>query len=185
MTGFLEPITGDPDLRIEMLVEEAAQLDRLETITARQRVVMDLVVQHHTSKEIARRLGIAPNTVDQRINAVREKLGARDRAEAARLYAQLLTICGESTYGSAVIDSTPHFALTDAQDDDLSPVFTLHDAASMSLREWRDGSPIRSPGAKFLESKVWRLVIIVAIAAGVALATVATLTIMTALNDLV
>ncbi|MDT9012928.1 helix-turn-helix transcriptional regulator [Novosphingobium sp. APW14] len=62
---------------------------QLEMITDRQRAVLDLVVQHWTSKEIARELGISPNTVDQRINAVRTKLGARDRAETARLYAEL------------------------------------------------------------------------------------------------
>lgn len=76
--------------------DQTAAMAQLEMITDRQRAVLDLVVQHWTSKEIARELGISPNTVDQRINAVRTKLGARDRAETARLYAELNGISGIS-----------------------------------------------------------------------------------------
>jgi len=44
-----------------------------------------LVDQHHSSKEIAVRLGISPHTVDQRIRGALEKLGVDRRGEAARL----------------------------------------------------------------------------------------------------
>ena len=46
-----------------------------------------LVDRHHSSKEIAARLGISPHTVDQRIRGALEKLGVERRGEAARIVA--------------------------------------------------------------------------------------------------
>ena len=50
-----------------------------------------LVDQHHSSKEIALRLGISPHTVDQRIRGALEKLGVERRGEAARIVAAALS----------------------------------------------------------------------------------------------
>jgi hypothetical protein len=60
--------------------------------------VLDLLIEHKTSKEIARELGISPHTVDQRIQFAKEKLGANSRSEVAQLYRQLVEICGQLTY---------------------------------------------------------------------------------------
>jgi DNA-binding CsgD family transcriptional regulator len=49
-----------------------------------------LVDTHHSSKEIAAKLGISPHTVDQRIRGALEKLGVERRGEAARLVAASL-----------------------------------------------------------------------------------------------
>jgi len=49
-----------------------------------------LVDRHHSSKEIAAKLGISPHTVDQRIRGALEKLGVERRGEAARLVAAAL-----------------------------------------------------------------------------------------------
>lgn len=49
-----------------------------------------LVDRHHSSKEIAARLGISPHTVDQRIRVALEKLGVERRGEAARIVAAAL-----------------------------------------------------------------------------------------------
>ncbi|OYW44389.1 MAG: hypothetical protein B7Z08_05890 [Sphingomonadales bacterium 32-68-7] len=70
----------------------------LAGLTAKQREVMDLLIEHKTSKEIARLLGISPHTVDQRIQFAKEKLGANSRNEAAALYRRLMEICGPLTY---------------------------------------------------------------------------------------
>lgn len=43
----------------------------LVELTAKQREVLDLLIQHMTSKEISRQLGISPHTVDQRIMLAR------------------------------------------------------------------------------------------------------------------
>ena len=50
-----------------------------------------LVDQHHSSKEIAVRLGISPHTVDQRIRGALDKLGVERRGEAARLVAAAIS----------------------------------------------------------------------------------------------
>ena len=50
-----------------------------------------LVDRHHSSKEIAVRLGISPHTVDQRIRGALEKLGVERRGEAARMVAGALS----------------------------------------------------------------------------------------------
>lgn len=70
----------------------------LESLTEKQRQVLDLLLEHKTSKEIARVLRISPHTVDQRIQFAREKLGAQTRSEAAVAYRRLLEICGQLTY---------------------------------------------------------------------------------------
>jgi len=50
-----------------------------------------LVDRHHSSKEIATRLGISHHTVDQRIRGALEKLGVERRGEAARMVASDLS----------------------------------------------------------------------------------------------
>ncbi|MFA9200240.1 MAG: LuxR C-terminal-related transcriptional regulator [Cypionkella sp.] len=59
--------------------------DGRSALSARQREVLELVSRGRTSKEIARQLAISPSTVDNHIKAAIDKLGARNRHEAARL----------------------------------------------------------------------------------------------------
>lgn len=66
-----------------MSVEQSADL------TEGQKACLRLVDKHHTSKEIARILGISPFTVDQRLDAARRKLNADSRKEAAKIFAGL------------------------------------------------------------------------------------------------
>src|ERR1043166_2969179 len=68
---------------------EHGSVDPLGSLTDRQREVLDMVLEHKTSKEIARELGIGPKTVDRHIDAAREKLGVADRNAAAGLAAGL------------------------------------------------------------------------------------------------
>jgi DNA-binding CsgD family transcriptional regulator len=55
-------------------------------LTEGQKACLRLVVQHQTSKEIARTLGISPFTVDQRLDAARRKLNAASRIDAAKIF---------------------------------------------------------------------------------------------------
>jgi DNA-binding CsgD family transcriptional regulator len=55
-------------------------------LTEGQKACLRLVDDHHTSKEIARILGISPFTVDQRLDAARRKLNAESRKEAAKIF---------------------------------------------------------------------------------------------------
>lgn len=61
----------------------------LQSLTDGQKDCLRLVNEHRTSKEIARILHISPFTVDQRLDAAKAKLGARNRKEAARVFAEV------------------------------------------------------------------------------------------------
>lgn len=82
--------------------EQAAEL--LAQLTPKQVEVFDLLTEHLTSKRIARRLGIHPNTIDQRILKVRDRWGTADRKDTVRRYTELQAICGKTTYGSEAVD---------------------------------------------------------------------------------
>ena len=58
-------------------------------LTEGQVACLQLVVNHHTSKEIGRILGISPFTVDQRLDAARRKLNAASRKDAAKIFAAI------------------------------------------------------------------------------------------------
>ena len=58
-------------------------------LTEGQKACLRLVDDHHTSKEIARKLGISPFTVDQRLDAARRKLAASSRKDAAKMFAAM------------------------------------------------------------------------------------------------
>ncbi|MBX9886110.1 MAG: helix-turn-helix transcriptional regulator [Novosphingobium sp.] len=62
----------------------------LSALTDKQRAVLDLLIEHKTSKEISRILGISHHTVDQRIMLARAKLGVATRGEVAQAYRRLV-----------------------------------------------------------------------------------------------
>jgi DNA-binding CsgD family transcriptional regulator len=81
-----------------MAIDEGEDDGGLGGLTDKQREVLDLLIEHKTSKEIARLLGISPHTVDQRIFFAKEKLGAASRSEVAVVYRRLVGISGRTTY---------------------------------------------------------------------------------------
>lgn len=168
-----------------MQADHAAAAARLASITDRQRAVLDLVVQHWTSKEIARELNISPNTVDQRINAVRAKLGAKDRAETARLYADLNNICGRTIYGPAVIAAPPSGQLIHHRNNAIDPVMPLSESAPAAPEDWQHLVNAVVPGARLRDRKLWRLVAIVLIAVGIVILATTILAVMQALNAMI
>lgn len=114
----------------ENLLERQQAEKILDLLTEAQVEVYDRVLLHMTSKEIARELDIAPNTVDQRVKAAWPKLGAHDRASAARRYALLKSICGQTTCGEPAIDFRLESRELLEQDLPDSPVFFVEDASS-------------------------------------------------------
>jgi DNA-binding NarL/FixJ family response regulator len=56
---------------------------RRPMLTPREQEVLRLVAQGHTDKEIGRTLGLSPRTVQTHLTRIREKTGARRRAELA------------------------------------------------------------------------------------------------------
>ncbi len=83
----------------------------IESLTVKQVEVLDMVLRHMSSKEIARVLGISHKSVDRRIDAARVKLGAATRQEAARIF-------GQHKYG----ESFPREALPLTPPEDADPV---------------------------------------------------------------
>lgn len=111
----------------------ADQLDRaselIDRLTQRERAVLDLVIEHKTTKEIARDLDISPNTVDQRLRTAREKLGTTDRNATARAYTRLISVCGKTTYEKMVMVEGDTDDQPDLRARQEEATFVLHDAA--------------------------------------------------------
>lgn len=63
--------------------------DPISELTEPQRACLRLAAKGYTSKEIARSVGLTPQTVDQYMSRAINILGAADRREAARLHAQV------------------------------------------------------------------------------------------------
>ena len=122
------------------MVDDQDQVDvarsLLESLTQRERDVLDLVLLHQTSKEIARELAIAPNTVDMRIKNARRKLGVSDRAELARYYTSIKATCGLTTCGFPVIDESRPRQEEKAQELPLEPNFQINDASFARQFYW-------------------------------------------------
>jgi len=70
-------------------------MDDHDLFTDKQCRVLDLLIEHKTSKEIARALGISPYTVDQRISLARAKLGVSSRGELAARYRAMRRTSGQ------------------------------------------------------------------------------------------
>ena len=59
----------------------------IETLSPRELHILQLVAEGQSNKEIARGLGIAPETVKTHVSKVFGKLGASNRAQAAAMVA--------------------------------------------------------------------------------------------------
>lgn len=107
--------------------------DTFASLTDKQRAVLDLLIEHKTSKEISRILGISHHTVDQRIMLARAKLGVATRGEVAQAYRRLLASSAASA--TSIYERTVY---------DFSDVAPPVDAPQERLREDR-ADLIRSP----------------------------------------
>ena len=113
---FGQDRTGD---RCLTTATEQGASDALGGLTPKQIQVLDLLIQHKTSKEISRLLGISPHTVDQRILLARAKLNVASRNEIAQAYRRLLAdqdktsdpdIYQRSVYGSSAMARSAEWA---------------------------------------------------------------------------
>jgi DNA-binding CsgD family transcriptional regulator len=170
------------------MTEFGDEVEPLGLLTDKQRAVMDLVLEHKSSKEIARALSISPFTVDQRISAVRQKLGGSSRGEAARAYAKAKSICGESAYGFSHVDSASIFAEDLGRDAPPDPVLTLSDVSLIELRApWQDGHLGKS-GLEALDNRFGifgRIAVIIGLSGLIALMFLAMVSIAQTLTKLV
>ena len=107
----------------------------LNALTDKQRAVLDLLIEHKTSKEISRILGISHHTVDQRIMLARAKLGVATRGEVAQAYRRLVSdaAANSSIYERSVYDFS----------DVAPPLDALQDPLREDRMVWARNQPIR------------------------------------------
>lgn len=96
-----------------VLIDQKQQKIGFDALTPKQREVLDLLIEHKTSKEIARNLEISPHTVDQRINFAKRKLQLATRGELANAYRDLKSIYDQSIYEDSDIESSAFSFQTD------------------------------------------------------------------------
>ena len=80
----------------------AAMVERFEGLTDGQKECLRLFHARCEIKEIARRLGLSPRGVEERLAAARRRIGSDWSAEAARLFAEYER-CGFTTGGSTTV----------------------------------------------------------------------------------
>lgn len=118
--------------------------EMLTSLTDKQRAVLDLLIEHKTSKEISRILGISHHTVDQRIMLARAKLGVATRGEVAQAYRRLLadTAANGTAQASALNPSISERSVYDFSDVAL-PLDALQDRVREDVAEWISPQPTR------------------------------------------
>lgn len=109
--------------------------DILTSLTDKQRAVLELLIEHKTSKEISRILGISHHTVDQRIMLARAKLGVATRGEVAQAYRRLVadSAANTSIYERSVYDFS----------DVAPPLDALQEEVREDRAEWLQPQPTR------------------------------------------
>lgn len=115
------------------MTRSGATQNPLTGLTGKQREVLDLLIQHKTSKEISRTLGISPHTVDQRINIARSKLGLGSRNQVAQEYRRLLGTYEESYEQSVYQNSHMAEAAIPLDSDDRGKLESLLTLAQPEL----------------------------------------------------
>lgn len=106
---------------------------RWTRLTEKQRACLDLLLDRQTSKQIARRLGISKPTVDQRLTAARQILGAANRDEAAILYGQLKQTYDRITYDPAQVPSDTSHRPSSMSDANPAEALVLQDSGAASV----------------------------------------------------
>src|SRR5580658_10045128 len=81
---FLSPPVTERAIDAYIEQARAAQLDPHETLTARERQVLQLAADGKTGAEIAGRLHISPRTVENHRASLMRKLGLKNQSELVR-----------------------------------------------------------------------------------------------------
>lgn len=81
---YLSPPLSDRAIEAYQQIARAGTLDKYETLTTREREVLQLSAEGHTNSEIATRLGISVRTAETHRSRLMHKLGAHTRADLIR-----------------------------------------------------------------------------------------------------
>ena len=117
--------------------------DRWNRLTEKQRACLDLLIEHKTSKEIARLLDISKHTVDQRLTTARDVLGAGDRNEAAFIYGRLKQTYDRMTYDAMGVPTPPILMRSEFPDGSPPNLMDLHESSGVLGRPSSKRLPFR------------------------------------------
>ena len=81
---YLSPPLSDRAIEVYKEKARAATLDKYETLTTREREVMQLTAEGHTNAEIASRLNISPRTAETHRANLMRKLGLNSQTDLIR-----------------------------------------------------------------------------------------------------
>ena len=111
------------------VVSDEADFERWSRLTNKHRACLDPLLERKTSKEIARMIGLAKPTVDQRLTKARSILGVDTRDQAAVEYARLKKKYDRITYDPMHIPDSAEIVPSDFAEGDPSTVIHLTDMA--------------------------------------------------------
>lgn len=81
---YLSPPLSDRAIEAYQQIARAGTLDKYETLTTREREVLQLSAEGHTNSEIATRLGISVRTAETHRSRLMHKLGTHTQADLIR-----------------------------------------------------------------------------------------------------
>lgn len=117
-----------------------------ESLTPKQHEALSLASRHLTSKQIAQELGVAPVTIDKRIEAVRAKLGSIPRPSLLRLYGEWQSY-NDRTIADPTILGAVGFSGSAIERQPLDPAFAFEDSINFDARaSWDQKIEWRRPG---------------------------------------
>lgn len=157
----------------------------LEDLTGKQFQVLEHLAQHKTSKQIARDLNVAQNTVDKHLAAVRRKWNTADRYQTARVFQQLREGCEKHPPRFSAADEAGPDAPVLHSDLPKSAVFQLADALSIEdFSDWESPAPKGLLALDDRFGKLWRIVAIPVLALLALMVLIFAVTLAQALSDL-
>ncbi|MGB3473010.1 MAG: LuxR C-terminal-related transcriptional regulator [Erythrobacter sp.] len=122
--------------------------DVFASLTDKQHEALGLACQHLTSKQIAQELGVAPVTIDKRIDAVRAKLGYLPRLEVLRLYSAWFVQYERMVDDPTILAPSANFPPKLSEQSDGSTLVFEDSLVFDARRSWDPATSRLLPGLK-------------------------------------
>lgn len=118
------------------------------SLTDKQDEAVRLACRHLTSKQIAQELGVAPVTIDKRIDAVRAKLGQMSRVDVLRNY-RAWSETYERTIDDPIILTRPAYSAPSMAPQQEERLYRFEDSFAFDGRApWDRSANWLQPGIK-------------------------------------
>ena len=118
----------------------------IDSLTEKQHEALALAARHLTSKQIAQKLGVAPVTIDKRIEAVRARLGYISRSDLLRLYREWCDDYGRLIDDPIMLDHTECPPALPEVPQQLSDLMFQDSIAFDARASWDRGRHLLRPG---------------------------------------